>query len=131
MTYSSATHALSVNPATGETIAAYPWATQEEVEQAIARADAGFRQWRSESVARRAQKLRDLGAALRHRAEEMARMMSPRWANRSQARAEVAKSAGLCDRWRCTRPGHAECRANLWKTTTRLLNTARWGRFWR
>lgn len=76
MTYSSATHALSVNPATGETIAAYPWATKEEVEQAIARADAGFRQWRSESVARRAQKLRDLGAALRHRAEEMARMMS-------------------------------------------------------
>ena len=42
MTYSSATHALSVNPATGETLAAYPWATSEEVEQAIALADAGF-----------------------------------------------------------------------------------------
>lgn len=98
MTYSSATHALSVNPATGETIAAYPWATQEEVEQAIARADAGFRQWRSESVARRAQKLRDLGAALRHRAEEMARMMSREMGKPVlQARAEVAKSAGLCD----------------------------------
>ena len=44
MTYSSATHALSVNPATGETLAAYPWATSEEVEQAITLADAGFRQ---------------------------------------------------------------------------------------
>ncbi|WP_257895912.1 aldehyde dehydrogenase family protein, partial [Enterobacter chuandaensis] len=65
MKYSSATHALSVNPATGETLAAYPWATPQEVERAIALADAGFRQWRRESVAHRAQKLRDLGAALR------------------------------------------------------------------
>ncbi|WP_256937052.1 aldehyde dehydrogenase family protein, partial [Enterobacter chuandaensis] len=72
MKYSSATHALSVNPATGETLAAYPWATPQEVERAIALADAGFRQWRRESVAHRAQKLRDLGAALRGRAEEMA-----------------------------------------------------------
>ena len=47
MTYSSATHALSVNPATGETLATYPWATSEEVAQAITLADAGFRQWRA------------------------------------------------------------------------------------
>ncbi|MGP6135406.1 succinate-semialdehyde dehydrogenase [Enterobacter chuandaensis] len=98
MKYSSATHALSVNPATGETLAAYPWATPQEVERAIALADAGFRQWRRESVAHRAQKLRDLGAALRGRAEEMARMMSLEMGKPIlQARAEVAKSAGLCD----------------------------------
>lgn len=42
MTYSSATHALSVNPATGETLAAYPWASTDDVERAIAQADAGF-----------------------------------------------------------------------------------------
>ncbi|WP_139153064.1 aldehyde dehydrogenase family protein, partial [Enterobacter asburiae] len=46
MKYSSATHALSVNPATGETLAAYPWATPEEVDRAIAQSDAGYRQWR-------------------------------------------------------------------------------------
>ena len=46
MTYSSATHAHSVNPATGETLAAYPWATSGDVERAIAQADTGFRQWR-------------------------------------------------------------------------------------
>lgn len=50
MTYSSATHALSVNPATGETLAAYPWASTDDVERAIAQADAGFRQWRRVSV---------------------------------------------------------------------------------
>ncbi|MCR1553155.1 succinate-semialdehyde dehydrogenase [Enterobacter cloacae] len=98
MTYSSATHALSVNPATGETLAAYPWATSDEVEQAITLAEAGFRQWRGESVSHRAQKLRDLGAALRQRGEEMAQMISREMGKPIvQARAEVAKSAGLCD----------------------------------
>ncbi|KFA82461.1 succinate-semialdehyde dehydrogenase [Enterobacter sp. EGD-HP1] len=98
MTYSSATHALSVNPATGETLAAYLWATPEEVERAIAHSDAGYRQWRRESVSHRAQKLRDLGAALRNRAEEMAQIISREMGKPIlQARAEVAKSAGLCD----------------------------------
>lgn len=98
MTYSSATHALSVNPATGETLAAYPWATPEEIERAISQADAGYRQWRRESVSHRAQKLRDLGAALRNRAEEMAQTISREMGKPIlQARAEVAKSAALCD----------------------------------
>ncbi|MDU4664879.1 MAG: aldehyde dehydrogenase family protein, partial [Enterobacter hormaechei] len=98
MTYSSATHAHSVNPATGETLAAYPWATSRDVERAIAQADTGFRQWRRESVAHRAQKLRDLGAALRSRAEEMAQTISREMGKPIvQARAEVAKSASLCD----------------------------------
>lgn len=98
MKYSSATHALSVNPATGETLATYPWATPEEVERAISQSDAGYRQWRGESVSHRAQKLRDLGAALRNRAEEMAQTISREMGKPIlQARAEVAKSAGLCD----------------------------------
>ncbi len=50
MTLSSATHARSVNPATGETLATYPWATADDVERAIAQADAGYRLWRRESV---------------------------------------------------------------------------------
>ncbi|PJD04413.1 succinate-semialdehyde dehydrogenase [Enterobacter mori] len=98
MTLSSATHARSVNPATGETLATYPWATADDVERAIAQADAGYRQWRRESVSHRAQKLCDLGAALRNRGEEMARMMSREMGKPIlQARAEVAKSASLCD----------------------------------
>ncbi|RXJ19567.1 succinate-semialdehyde dehydrogenase [Lelliottia nimipressuralis] len=98
MTHSPAIHALSINPANGETLAAYPWATAAEVEQAIARADRGFRQWRDETVSHRAQKLRDLASALRARAEEMAQMMSREMGKPIlQARAEVSKSAGLCD----------------------------------
>ena len=98
MTHSPATHALSVNPANGETLATYPWATAAEVEQAIALADRGFRQWRNESITHRAQKLRDLATALRARAEEMAQMMSREMGKPIlQARAEVTKSAGLCD----------------------------------
>ncbi len=98
MTLSSATHARSVNPATGETLATYPWATADDVERAIAQADAGYRLWRRESVSHRAQKLRDLGAALRNRGEEMARMMSREMGKPIlQARGEVAKSASLCD----------------------------------
>lgn len=98
MTYSSATHAFSVNPANGETLAAYPWATPEEVDHAISQSDAAYRQWRRESVAHRAQKLRELGAALRNRAEEMAQTISREMGKPIlQARAEVTKSAALCD----------------------------------
>ena len=98
MTTPSATHALSINPANGETLAVWPWATATEVEQALAQTDIAFRQWRSVPVAARAQKLRDLGAALRNRGEEMAQMITREMGKPiAQARGEVAKSAGLCD----------------------------------
>lgn len=49
-------------------------------------------------MSHRAQKLRDLGAALRNRAEEMAQTISREMGKPIlQARAEVTKSAGLCD----------------------------------
>lgn len=98
MTTSSATHALSINPANGETLAVWPWATATEVEHALAKTDTAFRQWRSVPVAARAQKLRALGAALRNRGEEMAQMITREMGKPiAQARGEVAKSAGLCD----------------------------------
>ncbi len=98
MTTPSATHALSINPANGETLSSWPWATATEVEHALAQTDAAFRQWRSVPVAARAQKLRDLGDALRNRGEEMARMITREMGKPiAQARGEVAKSAGLCD----------------------------------
>ncbi|MFY9994114.1 MAG: succinate-semialdehyde dehydrogenase [Leclercia sp.] len=98
MTISSATHALSVNPATGETLTAWPWATENDVERALALADAGFRQWRTQPVDARAQKLRDLGVALRNRGEEMAQTITREMGKPiAQARGEVAKSASLCD----------------------------------
>lgn len=98
MTISSATHALSINPVNGETLASWPWATATEVDHALAQSDAAFRQWRGVPVEVRAQKLRDLGAALRNRGEEMAQMITREMGKPiAQARGEVAKSAGLCD----------------------------------
>ncbi|WLI77317.1 succinate-semialdehyde dehydrogenase [Kosakonia sp. H02] len=98
MSVSATTHALSINPATGETLRATPWASREEVDAALELAANGYRQWRTLSVADRAKKLRDLAVALRAHAEEMAQMMSLEMGKPIlQARAEVNKSAGLCD----------------------------------
>ena len=98
MSLTATSHALSINPATGETLRATPWASRDEVDRALALADSGYRHWRNVSVNERAQKLRDLAAVLRNRAEEMAQMMSEEMGKPIlQARAEVAKSAALCD----------------------------------
>lgn len=39
----SATHAVSVNPTTGEVVSSLPWASEREVDAAIALAAAGYR----------------------------------------------------------------------------------------
>ena len=95
---SPATHAVSVNPANGETIAALPWASSTDVDLAITLADTGFRQWRKASVAQRADALRAIGRVLRERGEEMAQCITREMGKPiKQARGEVAKSAHLCD----------------------------------
>lgn len=95
---SPATHAISVNPANGETLAALPWATLSDVDRAITLADAGFRQWRRTTVAQRADVLRAIAGVLRERSEEMAQCITREMGKPiAQARGEVAKSAHLCD----------------------------------
>lgn len=94
----SATHAVSVNPTTGEIVSSLPWATEQEVDAAIGLAEQGYRQWRAASVAQRADALRQVGSVLRSRAEEMAQMISLEMGKPiAQARGEVTKSANLCD----------------------------------
>ena len=78
----SATHALSVSPTTGETLSSLPWASEQQVDAAIALAEQGYRQWRNVSVAER--------AAAQMISREMGKPIA-------QARGEVAKSANLCD----------------------------------
>lgn len=95
---SPATHALSINPANGETISSLPWATTAEVDIAISLADTAFRQWRKTPVAQRADALHAIGRTLRERAEEMAQCITREMGKPiNQARGEVAKSANLCD----------------------------------
>lgn len=94
----SATHAVSVNPTTGETLSSLPWASEQQVDSAIALAERGYRQWRKVSVAQRATALRNVGAAMRARSEALAQMISLEMGKPiAQARGEVAKSANLCD----------------------------------
>lgn len=94
----SATHAVSVNPTTGERLSSLPWASDQEVDSAIALAEQGYRQWRTVSLEQRANALRKIGNALRARAEEMAQMISLEMGKPiAQARGEVTKSANLCD----------------------------------
>jgi succinate-semialdehyde dehydrogenase len=95
---SPATHAISLDPATGETLSTLAWATSEEVNQAVALADEGYRLWKRTTVAKRADALRKVGAVLRQHGEEMALMISREIGKPiAQARGEVAKSANLCD----------------------------------
>ena len=98
MTISPATHAISTNPYNGERLSALPWSTAQDIEQALQLAAVGFRDWKQTTVAYRAQKLRDIGQALRVRGEEMAQCITREMGKPiKQARAEVAKSAALCD----------------------------------
>lgn len=98
MTITPATHAISINPATGEQLSVLPWAGVDDIENALQLAAAGFRDWREANIDYRAEKLRDIGKALRARSEEMAQMITREMGKPiNQARAEVAKSANLCD----------------------------------
>lgn len=94
----SATQAVSVNPTTGETLSSLPWASEQQVDSAIALAERGYRQWRNVSVAARAAALRKVGSVMRDRGAALAQMISLEMGKPiAQARGEVAKSANLCD----------------------------------
>ena len=94
----SATHAVSVNPTTGEVVSSLPWSTEQQVDSAIALAEQAYRQWRNVAVADRAAALRRVGSAMRARGEELAQMISLEMGKPiAQARGEVTKSANLCD----------------------------------
>ncbi|WP_435930315.1 aldehyde dehydrogenase family protein [Dryocola sp. BD613] len=92
------THAISLNPANGQRLAAYPYESDAQLDAALATNHGAFVAWRQVCVMQRAQKLRALAAALRDSAEPMAQMITAEMGKPIvQARAEVAKSASLCD----------------------------------
>ncbi|POT57405.1 succinate-semialdehyde dehydrogenase [Citrobacter amalonaticus] len=98
MSVTATTHAISVDPTTGQQLTAMPWATQHEIENTLSLAASGLTAWKLTTVAHRAQKLRDVGQALRARSEEMAQAITQEMGKPiRQARAEVVKSADLCD----------------------------------
>lgn len=92
------THALSINPANGETVGSYPYESAEQLNAALARSTTAFRTWRRTPVSQRAEYLLALAAALREQAEDMAQMITLEMGKPiAQARAEIEKCAQLSE----------------------------------
>ena len=95
---SSKTHAISTNPATGEQIGHYPFASDTELENSLARAAASFSVWKRKTIDERAQLIIALGKTLREDANAIAQMISQEMGKPiKQALGEVEKCAQLCD----------------------------------
>ncbi|MDF9906339.1 UNVERIFIED_ORG: succinate-semialdehyde dehydrogenase [Pseudomonas reinekei] len=95
---SSLTHAISINPTTGEQIGQYPFESDSALQAALTRATSGFQAWRGKPVEQRAQRLINLGQALRNNAEAMANMITLEMGKPiAQARGEIEKCAQLCE----------------------------------
>ncbi|RFQ02837.1 aldehyde dehydrogenase family protein [Pseudomonas putida] len=96
---SSLTHAISLDPYSGEQIGAYPFDTDAALEAALQRAKVGYRQWRQVSLGQRSEYLLALASTLETKAEAFAQMISREIGKPvAQARGEVGKCVGLC-RW--------------------------------
>jgi len=92
------THALSINPANGETVGSYPYETAQQLDAALERATLAFRTWRRQPVSQRAELLLSLASALREQAEDMAQMITLEMGKPiAQARAEIEKCAQLSE----------------------------------
>lgn len=95
---SSVTHALSVNPATGERIAHFPFETEAQLDVALARAATGFELWRNTSLQARSELMVALAKALRDNSGPMANMITLEMGKPiSQAQGEIEKCAQLCE----------------------------------
>jgi succinate-semialdehyde dehydrogenase/glutarate-semialdehyde dehydrogenase len=86
-----------VDPATGETLEEYPTITDDELRDAIARADRTYREWsRATTVADRASLVRRVGELHTERRKELAEIIVAEMGKPvRQARGEVAFSASI------------------------------------
>ncbi|AMV48319.1 NAD-dependent succinate-semialdehyde dehydrogenase [Paraburkholderia caribensis] len=85
-----------VNPANGEMLGAFPYATIAEVEEAISAAADAFQSWRKTSALERSSLLRRAGALMNERTEEFARQISMELGKPvGEARKEVATAVEM------------------------------------
>lgn len=88
----------TTNPYTGELLKTFPTATDDEIAQAIGRADAAFALWRAVSFAERAGVMRAAAAILRRDSESFAALLTLEMGKLiGEARAEVELSAAIFD----------------------------------
>jgi len=90
--------ALSTNPANGEIIARYPYASPQALDRTLTAAAQGFKAWSGMAVPARLQILRRMAEILRRDIEPLGQMATKEMGKPIvQARAEVEKCAALCD----------------------------------
>lgn len=95
---STPTHAVSINPATGEQIGAYAFQSAAELEATLARTAKTFRLWRKTPITQRSAALSRLGQALTADIGRLAGMITAEMGKPiSQAQAEIKKCAALCE----------------------------------
>ena len=87
-----------VDPATEEEVASYAEHSPEQIEAALATADAAFRTWRRRPVEERAALLRAVAGELRERAEELRDLVTREMGKPlAEAAFEVEKCASACE----------------------------------
>ena len=80
-----------INPATNETEAEYPTTTDAEIQDILARADAGFHSWRRTSVEERAGILARVGELFTERRDELAAIITREMGKRTvEAKGELS-----------------------------------------
>jgi succinate-semialdehyde dehydrogenase / glutarate-semialdehyde dehydrogenase len=88
----------TINPANGKKIKTFDSLSDNEMKNAIEKADSVFREWKQTSFSDRAFLLKKAGALLRERKEELARMMSLEMGKPfKDGVAEAEKCALVCD----------------------------------
>ena len=89
---------LSINPATGKTLARYQPHTRAATAAATDRAQRAFLSWRQTTPAQRARHLRALAKTLRAQATSLASLITAEVGKPiKQSLAEIEKCAGVCD----------------------------------
>jgi aldehyde dehydrogenase (NAD+) len=89
---------VSVNPATGEPIAAVQTASAQAYDEVVGEAARAFLTWRDRPAPKRGDLVRDLGAALRELQEPLGDLVSLEMGKiRNEGRGEVQEMIDICD----------------------------------
>ncbi len=88
----------AINPATGETLAEFPAATLDEIEDTLERVHDRFHTWKNQGFEHRAGCFRRMASALRAKKEDLATLMTQEMGKPiSEGRGEVEKCAWVCE----------------------------------
>jgi len=97
---------ISINPVNGSIVGTYPEHSSKEVNKIIYEVNDSFNLWRKLELKQRCQYFRQLSIALQLRKGEFARIMALEMGKPiSQGKAEVEKSAWVCDYYADNAPG--------------------------